>query len=130
MLKQDNDATIITVMHEVTSWRPRHYALRAAGSRYMIARYGIVVANTRKGAKVVAGLLTKMLPKGEFPMAHEQLQMGHMSVCNLRHTQSLRGSKRSGSCLGVSGEGAHAVLADCVCGGGMLTCLYCRRVIS
>ena len=32
-LYQDNQATITTILHDVTSWRSRHYALRAAGTR-------------------------------------------------------------------------------------------------
>ena len=38
-LDQDNQATIATIMHEVTSWRTRHYALRAAGIRALVAEH-------------------------------------------------------------------------------------------
>ena len=36
-LDQDKQASISTLMHEVTSWRTRHYASRAAGIRGLIA---------------------------------------------------------------------------------------------
>ena len=35
-LDQDNQSTISSIIHDVTSWRTRHYALRAAGIRYLI----------------------------------------------------------------------------------------------
>ena len=42
-LDQDNQATIRTILHEVTSWRTRHYALRAAWTRDIISAEGIEV---------------------------------------------------------------------------------------
>ena len=46
-LDQDNQATITTIMHDVTSWRSRHYALRAAGIRDLIAEQGIIVEHVK-----------------------------------------------------------------------------------
>ena len=46
-LDQDNEATITTILHDVTSRRPRHYALRAEGIRALVAKAYIVVLHTR-----------------------------------------------------------------------------------
>ena len=63
-LDQDNKATISTIVHEVTSWRTRHYALRAAGVRDLVAQEGIVVEHV-KGVEIIADPLTKVLAKNK-----------------------------------------------------------------
>ena len=62
-LRGDNLATITTLMHQVTSWRTRHYAVKAAWARDIIYAVGIDVKHT-PGEFLVADILTKIL-KGE-----------------------------------------------------------------
>ena len=62
-LRGDNLATVTTLLHQVTSWRTRHYAVKAAWARDMIHLVGIDVKHT-PGEFLVAGILTKVL-KGE-----------------------------------------------------------------
>ena len=50
-------------MHQVTSWRTRHYAVKAAWARDIIHAVGIDVKHT-PGEFLVADILTKIL-KGE-----------------------------------------------------------------
>ena len=52
-LDQDNKATIRSMLYEVTSWRTRHYALRAAGIRDLISTEGITVEHV-KGVRIIA----------------------------------------------------------------------------
>ena len=59
-LRGDNMATILTLLHEVTSWRARHYAVKAAWSRDMTKAMGIDVKHT-PGEFLVADILTKIL---------------------------------------------------------------------
>ena len=73
-LDQDNQATIATVMHEVTSWRTRHYALRAAGIRDLVAEQQITVEHVR-GVPNIADPLTKVLPKIKLMESYEKLQL-------------------------------------------------------
>jgi hypothetical protein len=61
-LDQDNKATIRSILYEVTSWRTRHYALRAAGIRDLISTEGITVEHV-KGVRIIADPLTKVLGK-------------------------------------------------------------------
>ena len=72
---QDNRATVSTIVHEVTSWRARHYALRAAGVRDLVAQEGIVVEHV-KGVEIIADPLTKVLAKNKLREAYLKLQMG------------------------------------------------------
>ena len=62
-LRGDNLATVTTLLHQVTSWRTRHYAVKAAWARDMIYLVGIDVKHT-PGEFLVADILTKVL-KGE-----------------------------------------------------------------
>ena len=56
-------ATVTTLMHQVTSWRTRHYAVKAAWARDIIYSARIDVKHT-PGEFLVADILTKIL-KGE-----------------------------------------------------------------
>ena len=78
-LDQDNMATLTTILHEVTSWRSRHYALRAAGIRDLVDTGDTTVEHAR-GVEIVADPLTNILPRGELPVAQKKLQMGTGSV--------------------------------------------------
>ena len=73
-LDQDNQATIATIMHEVTSWRTRHYALRAAGIRDLVAEQQITVEHVR-GVSIIADPLTKVLPNIKLMESYEKLQL-------------------------------------------------------
>ena len=61
-LDQDNTGTIASILHEITSWRTRHYASKAAEIRDLIIKRGIVVGHV-KGIEIVADPLTKVLPR-------------------------------------------------------------------
>ena len=56
-------ATVTTLLHQVTSWLTRHYAVKAAWARDIIHSVGIDVKHT-PGEYLVADILTKTL-KGE-----------------------------------------------------------------
>ena len=73
-LDQDNQATIATIMHEVTSWRTRHYALRAAGIRDLVAEQQITVEHVR-GVSIIADPLTKVLPNIKIMESYEKLHL-------------------------------------------------------
>ena len=62
-LRGDNLATVTTLLHQVTSWRTRHYAVKAACARDIIHSVGIDVKHT-PGEFLVADILTQIL-KGE-----------------------------------------------------------------
>ena len=49
-----------TLLHQVTSWRTRHYAVKAAWARDIIHSVGIDVKHT-PGEFLVADILTKIL---------------------------------------------------------------------
>ena len=53
-------ATVTTLLHQVTSWRTRHYAVKAAWARDIIHAVGIDVKHT-PGEFLVADILTKIL---------------------------------------------------------------------
>ena len=59
-LRGDNLATITTLLHQVTSWRTRHYAVKAAWARGIIHAVGIDVKHT-PGEFLVADILTEIL---------------------------------------------------------------------
>ena len=56
-------ATVTTLMHQVTSWRTRHYAVKAAWARDIIHAVGIYVKHTPREFLVVY-ILNKIL-KGD-----------------------------------------------------------------
>ena len=62
-LRGDNLATVTALLHQVTSWRTRHYAVKAAWARDIIHSTGIDVRHT-PGEYLVADILTKIL-RGE-----------------------------------------------------------------
>ena len=73
-LDQDSQATIRTILHEVTSWRTRHYALRAAWTRDIISAEGIEVEHV-PGVEICADPLTKVLGKVKLAGSHKLLQL-------------------------------------------------------
>ena len=73
-LDQDNKGTINTITHEVTSWRTRHYATRAAWIRDIIQEEKIEVEHV-KGVDIVADPLTKVLSKTKLVQSREKLQL-------------------------------------------------------
>ncbi len=73
-LKQDNMACITTITTEVTSWRSRHYALRAAWVRDVIDFEGVEVLY-EKGANIIADALTKVLGRVKLQEAQERLRL-------------------------------------------------------
>ena len=72
VLLQDNESCIRTLTAEVTSWRSRHYALRAAWIRDVIMQEGIVV-KYQPGKEILADGLTKVLPKAKLKESREKL---------------------------------------------------------
>ena len=61
-------ATILTLLHSVTSWRTRHYAVKAAWARDIIKVKGIHVEHV-PGEFLVADILTKIL------RGHKQVEL-------------------------------------------------------
>ena len=74
-LDQDNQSTITSIIHEVTSWRTRHYAMRAAGIRDLIVYEKIEVEHVR-GVKIIADPLPKVLERIRMMESYEKLHMG------------------------------------------------------
>ncbi len=72
VLLQDNEACIRTLTTEVTSWRTRHYALRAAWIRDVIMQEGVVV-KYQPGKDILADGLTKVLPKEKLKESRAKL---------------------------------------------------------
>ena len=62
-IRGDNLATVTTLLHQVTSWRTRHYAVKAAWARDIIKAMYNGVKHT-PGEFLVADVMTKIL-KGE-----------------------------------------------------------------
>ena len=77
-LDQDNMATIRTITHEVTSWRTRHYGLRAAWIRDIIKEERIRVEH-EKGVEICADPLTKVLGKVKLQEALDKLHITKIS---------------------------------------------------
>ena len=73
-LDQDNLATIRSITYEVTSWRTRHYALRAAWVRDMVQQEKVDVKHV-KGVDITADPLTKVLERIKLGEAREKLQL-------------------------------------------------------
>ena len=59
-IRGDNLATVTTLLHQVTSWRTRHYAVKAAWARDIIKAMDIDVKHT-PGEFLVADAMTKIL---------------------------------------------------------------------
>ena len=73
-LRGDNYATLHSITNEVTSWRNRHYAIRAAGTRDLIKEEDIEVQH-EKGTELVSDALTKVLDKVKLHEAQKRLQL-------------------------------------------------------
>ena len=73
-LKGDNMATILTLLHAVTSWRTRHYAVKAAWARDIIKIKGIHVEHI-PGEFLVADILTKILRGSKQVELREELNL-------------------------------------------------------
>ena len=65
-------ATVITITKEVTSWRSRHYALRAGWSRDQVDAQNIAVKHT-PGIQLSADGLTKILTGAALTKVRSQL---------------------------------------------------------
>ena len=61
-LDQDNQGTIRSILYEVTSWRTRHYADKAAWLRDTIKKEGIEVGHI-PGTEIIADPLTQVLDR-------------------------------------------------------------------
>ena len=84
-LHGDNMAMIQTILHEVTSWRSRHYAVRAAWARDTIKDQKIELKHV-PGTEIVADPLTKILAGPELPKARKKL--GMIDVSDVRPDES------------------------------------------
>ena len=73
-LRGDNYATLHSTTNEVTSWRTRHYAMRAAGTRDLIGEEYIEVQH-EKGTELVSDALRKVLDKVKLGEAQKCLQL-------------------------------------------------------
>ena len=73
-LDQDNKGTINTITHEVTSWRTRHYATRAACIRDIIQEETITVEHV-PGVDIIADPLTNVLGKIKLVESRDKLQL-------------------------------------------------------
>ena len=94
-------ATITTLLHQVTSWRTRHYAVKAAWARDIIHTVGIDVKHT-PGEFLVADILTKILKGERLKELSSQL--------NLR---SIRSSKIKDGSGGVGRGGVDRSKEEC-----------------
>ena len=68
----DNMAAIKSIMTQVTSWRTRHYAMRASWIRDMISKEEVQLQH-RKGTELVSDALTKILDKQKLATARTRL---------------------------------------------------------
>ena len=73
-LDQDNQATIRTITTQMTSWRTRHYAVRAAWIRDIIKVDGITMEHI-KGVEIIADPLTKVLGGEKLHESWKKLQL-------------------------------------------------------
>ena len=69
---QDNEACITTITTTVTSWRSRHYAIRAAWVRDAVV-FEDVEMHYQKGTRIVADALTKILGSVKLKEAQPKL---------------------------------------------------------
>ena len=84
-LHGDNMAMIQTILHEVTSWRSRHYDVRAAWARDTIKDQKVELKHV-PGTEIVADPLTKILAGPELPKARKKL--GMIGVSEVRPDES------------------------------------------
>ena len=73
-LDQDNQGTIRSILYEVTSWRTRHYADKAAWIKDTIMREEIEVGHV-PGTEIIADPLIKVLDKLKLLAAYVKLQL-------------------------------------------------------
>ena len=77
-LQGDNMAMIQTILNEVTSWRSRHYAVRAAWARDTVKEQCAHLKHV-PGIDLIADPLTKVLTGPELPSARKKLGMVDVS---------------------------------------------------
>ena len=80
-LQGDNMAMIQSILYTVTSWRSRHYAVRAAWTRDTVASRNIKLYHVA-GDELVADPLTKILSAPELPRARAKLGMTDKNMLN------------------------------------------------
>ena len=73
-LQGDSMAMIQTILNEVTSWRSRHYSVRAAWARDTVKEQDTQLKHA-PGTETVADHLTKVLAGPELPKARKKLGM-------------------------------------------------------
>ena len=71
-------AMLQTILNEVTSWRSRHYAVRAAWARDTIKEQSVQLKHV-PGIELIADPLTKVLVGPELPNARKKLGMVDVS---------------------------------------------------
>ena len=76
-LHGDNMAMIQTILHEVTSWRSRHYSVRAAWARDTTHEQEVELTHV-PGTENAADPLAKVLAGPELPKA--RLKLGMMDI--------------------------------------------------
>ena len=67
-------AMIQTILNEVTSWRSRHYAVRAAWACDTVKEEGVKLKHV-PGVELIADPLAKVLAGPELPKARKKLGM-------------------------------------------------------
>jgi hypothetical protein len=70
----DNQAALQTIKTKVTSWRTRHYAMRAAWIRDMVVEEECEVQHVR-GSSLVSDALTKVLDRIKLGEARDRLRL-------------------------------------------------------
>ena len=70
----DNQAALLTITTKVTSWRTRHYAMRAAWIRDMVVEEECEVRHVR-GTDLVSDALTKVLDRIKLSEARDRLRL-------------------------------------------------------
>ena len=68
----DNTAAIKSILTQITSWRTRHYAMRASWFRDMMSREDVQLQH-RKGTELVSDALTKILDRQKLQEARLRL---------------------------------------------------------
>ena len=84
-LHGDNMAMIQTILHKVTSWRSRHYSVRAAWARDTIKEQEVDLKHV-PGTEIVADPLTKILAGPTLPKARRKL--GMVDINGSEHTEN------------------------------------------
>ena len=74
ILEGDNTATVITITKQDTSWRSRHYALRAGWARGQVNEQHLDVSHT-PGTELPADGLTKIMQASALAKVRQQLSL-------------------------------------------------------